>query len=652
MTNPFRRISSLWLRAFEPVVATTSGSKATARALRAARIGTFPEAYIATSYLVSGLIALAMGVVTWIAMVRGARLSDHQLLRGGVAVAAAGLAFALARLGFLAYPRLVSTGRARRIDAEMPSVVTLCYALAQGNVPALDIIRTVAAEKATYGEAAIEFRVVVRNVEWLGLDLISALEDAADTTPSPRLAAFFRGLVTMLNSGADAKDYFMHQAKSELQAEDMALERDLESASMLAEIYVSGLLVLPLLLMVVISGLAPLAGGQTALIPFIIFGFIPLGTIVYLILVDTLLPPESLTVPKTDPPALADFGLAHVLPDTHLLPPPWQTSWPTNLPEGAGDEARAAARRLRWQITLERTRLKMVAGWRHFVARMLARPVDAIEFSGFIGLAVLVGGLGIAWWQGLRSNDFAVAATGVLITAAVLTAIPISAFHEIRVRRARRVEATLPDNLTKLAGFNERGIGLLQSFEILGESATGPLAKEFKAVERDVSWNGSLANALRRLRERVNTLRMTKLGILLERASNATGSMREVLDIAANDATKRESIRATRRQSMMSYVIVIYIVFAVFLYVLYMVAHLFYGAGGLGAVTAKSGGSLSAGLDPTTARVLFAQAAVIQGVFCGMVAGRLGEGHTLSGLKHAALLAAIAYIVFLVGVLS
>src|SRR5581483_5076707 len=402
MAVTFRRFSSLWFRALEPVVSTAQSNAATAKALRAARIGMFPEWYMALSYLASTATALVLGAAMWAALAATRALAGFPLGRPLLAVMVAAFAFLCMRLGFLAYPRLTAAGRARRIDAEMPSVVTLCYALAQGNVAPLEIIRAVASERNAYGEAAVEFGVVIRNVEWLGLDLVSALKETAATSPSARLRSFFDGLVTMLNSGADAKDYFMHQAKTELNEADMALEKDLEQASMLAEIYVSGLLVLPLLLMGVISGLAPLAAGQPALIPFIVFAFIPLGTIVYLILVETLLPPVSLEVPDLDAQRLADFGLASVPAQTRLLPPPWETSWPANVPEGEGKEAAREARRLRREIMVQRFRQRMVASWRRFTGRMLAHPTDALQFSGLVGAAVIIGGGAVAWINGLR----------------------------------------------------------------------------------------------------------------------------------------------------------------------------------------------------------------------------------------------------------
>ncbi|HWH08168.1 MAG TPA: hypothetical protein VNX21_03145, partial [Candidatus Thermoplasmatota archaeon] len=156
-----QRATSFWLRLTEPLLLRSRGHVATAKALRAARIARFPEWYLAVSYLASGLTGLAVGASAY---ALGALLLGLAApLAWGAAAALALLAFLLVRLGFLAYPRVVAAGRARRIDQELPSVVTLCYALSRGGMNPLDIFREVARERGTYGEAAAREGVAERD---------------------------------------------------------------------------------------------------------------------------------------------------------------------------------------------------------------------------------------------------------------------------------------------------------------------------------------------------------------------------------------------------------------------------------------------------------------------------------------------------------
>jgi flagellar protein FlaJ len=43
---------------------------------------------------------------------------------------------------------------------------------------------------------------------------------------------------------------------------------------------------------------------------------------------------------------------------------------------------------------------------------------------------------------------------------------------------------------------------------------------------------------------------------------------------------------------------------------------------------------------------LFAHAAMIQGIFSGLVAGQMGEGSAIAGLKYSAIMLLIAWIAF------
>jgi len=45
---------------------------------------------------------------------------------------------------------------------------------------------------------------------------------------------------------------------------------------------------------------------------------------------------------------------------------------------------------------------------------------------------------------------------------------------------------------------------------------------------------------------------------------------------------------------------------------------------------------------------VFFHTALVQGLFSGLVAGKMGEGSVRDGAKHATVLVTIAYVVFLV----
>ena len=650
-----RPVSSLSMRLFQPVLGVGHQARLeTTKALRAARIGMFPEWYLAMGYFVSiigGVSAAVLAAGGWF-LARG-RIAP---VWGVLIILGTGvLAYAVFQLGFLLYPRLKAQGRARRIDEEFPSVVTLCYALARGGMNSISVFRVIAEEKDVYGEISVEFGLIVRDVDLFGEDMTSALRNTANSTPSETLRTFYEGLITIINSGADPRDYFKRQAELQITMSELKLERDLEQAGLLAEVYVSGLLVIPLLVIVILAGLSVLGTVADTVIPIVVFGVMPIGTVVYLLLVDVMLPPVSFRnpLPRQDP--LTDFGLDSIPTVTVAVAKtaPAEAEFSEEVAEIREAEKQGGDAAFHRRVRMELFRIRAHRTWQRFVDRAISQPAEAVDLSGIGAIILLAAGGAWMYFSGLRGGDLVLPGTTLFLATAVVVAIPVAVFHEMRMRRMRTIDGALPEMVGKLAGFNERGIGLLQSFRILGRAVSGPLSTELRAVDRDVSWNGMLGNAIKRMRLRVNTLRMTKLDVLLGRASAATGNLKEVLDIAAADALRSLNLRTKQRQAMMTYVVIIYLVFAVFLYILFTVANLFYQEGGLGAVSEGTSGAGigGAGIPAATAKFYFFYGGLIQGGAAGLVAGRLGEGHVLSGIKHAAILCTVTWLVFTLGVL-
>lgn len=650
-------VTDAYFRVFEPLrVFGAESREKTTRALRAARISMFPEWYLSMSYLVAAGVAI---LATIVAIVVGAlHPVERPLVRGLFAGGVAASAFLATRLAFMLYPRVVAAGRARAIDAEFPSVVVLCYALARGGMDTPRIFRVIAEERETYGEISREFSLVIRDIEQLGEDMNSALMAVASTTPSVTLRGFFEGLVTMLNSGADPRDYFKRQAETQLADAELRMNKEVEQSGLLAESYVSGLLVLPLLLVVVLSVLAILGNTNPVFIPLIVFVMVPGGTIAFLVLLDILLPPDSLGVGTGPTTRDLDAGMDTLPPMGDQLTPPARTTLDALAREldreiAAGGERAEKAGRQRRLLLLLFLHKRFDESWTSMRAAALEQPMTALKFSGPLAMLVLVVGGIVLTLRALGGSDIVVPSTALVLIGLLLSFGPVAVFHEMRVHRSNMIESALPETLSKLSGFNERGVPLLRSFELVGRSTRGPLAEEFRILGRDVSWSANLAGALARMRARAKTRRLRKVGILFERGTAATGNLQEVLEIAASEASTSHSQAQRKRQAMMSYTVVVYVVFAVFLYVVYTVTDLLYGSSGLSSL-GTTGGQLSGfatTMEPQKARVLYLHAVLVQAACCGLVAGKLGEGRILSGLKHAFVLVALGWATLSMGVM-
>lgn len=216
----------------------------------------------------------------------------------------------------------------------------------------------------------------------------------------------------------------------------------------------------------------------------------------------------------------------------------------------------------------------------------------------------------------------------------------------------------MPDFLKKLATTNETGMTLTQSIGLISKNDFGMLSTEIKKTWRDIEWGTSVNQALVRFANRVKTNMATRVVTLVTKASESTGDIGIVLNIAAKDATMSQQLKRERVQNMFIYVVIIYISFFVFLAIVYILSATFLpvmASAGAKVQAAGSGASsavMMRGFDLAKYNRLFFHAAVIQGICSGLIAGQMGEGNVLSGIKHSIVMMMISYLIFtiLIGV--
>jgi flagellar protein FlaJ len=100
---------------------------------------------------------------------------------------------------------------------------------------------------------------------------------------------------------------------------------------------------------------------------------------------------------------------------------------------------------------------------------------------------------------------------------------------------------------------------------------------------------------------------------------------------------------------MLIYMVIVLVSFAVFLVVIAILVSTFLTTmAHAGSVADASGarGTFAATVDIFTYKRLFSHAAMMQGFFSGLVAGQMGEGSAIAGLKYSAMMLLVAWVVF------
>ena len=200
----------------------------------------------------------------------------------------AGVAFSLTFMGFCAYPSIMVWERKGKIDVNLPYAIGYISAMAIVGVFPYPIFKKLSEMEETYGEVSNELKLLVRDVELLGFDFITALKTLVTTTPSVHMRAFLQGAVTTALSGGEMGTYFVNTAVEYMEERRKIYQEFIETLGMFAEFYVIGMVAAPLLLVVVMSIMVFLGGASLAGLAAIIYLIIPLGSSAFIFLIGTL----------------------------------------------------------------------------------------------------------------------------------------------------------------------------------------------------------------------------------------------------------------------------------------------------------------------------------------------------------------------------
>ncbi|MFB0514329.1 MAG: type II secretion system F family protein [Candidatus Bathyarchaeia archaeon] len=202
---------------------------------------------------------------------------------------------ALTLTGFYIYPILRADSLKRALEDGLPFISGYMAILAGAGVPVANMFRSLAKVDTSLA-ISNEARTIVRDMELFGMDVLSVLEEASKRTPSARFKELLEGLIATVHSGGNMEKYLAQRSRRSMRLKEIALRRFADTLGVLAEFYVVLLVAGPLILVVMLGVMAMLGGGGQGLLDprlllyLLTYLGIPLGSIVFLILLDVVSP--------------------------------------------------------------------------------------------------------------------------------------------------------------------------------------------------------------------------------------------------------------------------------------------------------------------------------------------------------------------------
>jgi flagellar protein FlaJ len=504
----------------------------------------------------------------------------------------------------LSYPSMVASERGRKIDAALPHTTGFMHALSRSGVTIANIFRELSI-RPDVGEIQKEAQNFRRDVEYLGHDPLTALRDLARTTPSKKFKGFIDVLVSIIETGGETTPYFSTKCiefQNVLKEEN---KKTIASLELLAELYVILIAFLPLLFIAIFLfiGFMPGQSVDIRFLQVLAYGWIPMGSIAFAIIVSTTSPMR--------------IGKARVLE----LPLPYKS-----VPLMKGDKMDTALlRRLRgafWQMKVKRF---LSNPFRAFVQT----PSYVLFFSGPATVIYLF---------------FTPIKTATLFIAFSIAFIPYIIAYEFRSRKGSQIERALPDFLKSLSSASRSGLTLPRAIAVTSTAEFGPLTTEIRRTRADTQWGASASEGLGRMEQRVAVSDVAARTItLIRKASEAEEDVSDVVDIALNDVEVKQTVAKERSMAMFVYKLIIIVTFAVFLVTVYFIVSSYLS---LPVGVTEIGEAKISGVNPSDVKLLFYRVLLLQGMFSGLIAGQMGGGDMRSGLKLSIAMCVITILMF------
>ncbi len=610
--------------------------------LVAANMGVTLDRYLLRTFLVSGLFGTFWAIAAFLAMhlavlpqvsvgiynifsIRPPAFVPTDALQIAVSVLIFVLTAYAAYIFFLRYPSLVKKNRTTRINLLLHHAVAYMYAMRQGGAEMMAVFRAISGSSSVYGEVAHEFRRVVRDADYFGYDVITALRHLQETTPSEKLQEFVQDLVSVVESGGDMLAFLETRVRTYQEEARFEQKTFLSTLQLVAEAYVTLFVAGPLFIIIVMVVMGFVSSTSVVQLSVIIYLLIPVGSLFFILFVDAVSIKTEGIERYTGIRWLHEFGDARV-------------------EERTGDEPL-----VRQLAHYDRIR-KLRSFLHHPFQAFLIEPNRTFYVAVPVALAYVL--LAVLATPAYPDVEVLIdVLDDHLIVALLIVLLPFGICYQIWRTKVMGLEAGIPEFLNRLSGINQVGLTLAQAITILVKADLGVLTYEIRKIKRDIEWGASVQDALVRFEERIRTPTIARAVTLITTASRMTGDIGVVLNIAARDAAISETLKRERRAEMFIYTAIVYLVFIVFIFVVAVIDAQFLSV--LAGVDTLAPGSMPGGISfgstsiATFERLLF-HACLIQALFTGLIAGEMGEGSLRAGVKHAAIMVFIAFVIFTV----
>ena len=188
----------------------------------------------------------------------------------------------------LRMPGIEKNNRKIKINLTLHNAVAYMYAMRRGGCQLMAMFRSLSQRSDIYGEVALEFRQIVRDADFFGYDVVSAIRHLSETTPSEKLKVFLEDLLSVIESGGDMAEFLSMRVRQYQEEAKFEQKQFLTFLAIVAESYVTIFVAGPLFLIIIMVVMGMMGGTAVLQLSLVTYAIIPIGSFIFILLVDLM----------------------------------------------------------------------------------------------------------------------------------------------------------------------------------------------------------------------------------------------------------------------------------------------------------------------------------------------------------------------------
>jgi len=239
-----------------------------------------------------------------------------------------------------------------------------------------------------------------------------------------------------------------------------------------------------------------------------------------------------------------------------------------------------------------------------------------------------------------------------LIFGIIMAVIPVTLWQLKEVQRRDSVDKHMPVFLLALLSSTQSGANLMKAIEQTANRNLGALTAPLKNLRANLSWGMPIDEAFDNFSHSTGTRISKRVTLLLQMALKIGGDVSENLEMIQKHVSDMQNLEKSRKSQLAPYTYTIYISYIVFLAVAILLVTSFFSEiekVQVSLVDSEVEGGLFGSLADMDIGVMedaLFNMSIIEAIFGGLAAGKIGAGSYVAGVKHVVLMIILAVIAF------